>query len=157
MFNQPGSFGNFFDLIRSRKVCLENAYMADRSTVRGTIRVQNLCMNKKVSVRYTTNEWIRSADLEAEYVPSSGGGNDGFSDQFSFKLSTAPLAVGQKIQFCLRYEPLDHGSTEFWDSALVICMRSALRIKAKLASSRKSARNQSSYAHGRDNNMIPVP
>ena len=86
-----------------------------RSTVRGTIRVQNLCMNKKVSVRYTTNEWIRSADLEAEYVPSSSGGNDGFSDQFSFKLSTAPLAVGQKIQFCLRYEPLDHGS-EFWDN-----------------------------------------
>ena len=82
--------------------------------MRGTIRVQNLCMNKKVSVRYTTNEWIRSADLEAEYVPSSGG-NDGFSDQFSFKLSTAPLAVGQKIQFCLRYEPLDHGS-EFWDN-----------------------------------------
>ena len=76
---------------------------------------QNLCMNKKVSVRYTTNEWIRSADLEAEYVPSSSGGNDGFSDQFSFKLSTAPLAVGQKIQFCLRYEPLDHGS-EFWDN-----------------------------------------
>ena len=97
MFNQPGSFGNFFDLIRSRKVCLENAYMADRSTVRGTVRVQNLCMNKKVSVRYTTNNWMRTADLEAAYVPTPSGG-DGFSDQFSFKLSTAPLAVGQKIQ-----------------------------------------------------------
>ena len=33
MFNQPGSFGNFFDLIRSRKVCLENAYMADRDAI----------------------------------------------------------------------------------------------------------------------------
>ena len=118
MFNQPGSFGNFYDLIRSKKVCLENAYMADRSTVRGTVRVQNLCMNKKVSVRYTTNNWMRTADLEAEYVPttsSGGGGGDGFSDQFSFKLSTAPLAVGQKIQFCLRYEPLDHGG-DFWDN-----------------------------------------
>ena len=89
--------------------------MADRSTVRGTIRVQNLCMNKKVSVRYTTNNWMRAADLEAEYVLPSSAGSDGFSDQFSFKLSTAPLAVGQKIQFCLRYEPLDHGG-EFWDN-----------------------------------------
>ena len=116
MFNQPGSFGNFYDLIRSKKVCLENAYMADRSTVRGTVRVQNLCMNKKVSVRYTTNNWMRTADLEAEYVAaSSSSGGDGFSDQFSFKLSTAPLAVGQKIQFCLRYEPLDRGG-EFWDN-----------------------------------------
>ena len=33
MFNQPGSFGNFFDLIRSKKVCLENAYMADRDPI----------------------------------------------------------------------------------------------------------------------------
>ena len=116
MFNQPGSFVNFYDLIRSRKVCLENAYMADRSTVRGTIRVQNLCMNKKVTVRYTTNNWMRSSDLEAAYVhAAASGGADGFSDQFSFKLSTAPLAVGQRIQFCLRYEPMDHGG-EFWDN-----------------------------------------
>ncbi len=113
MFNQPGSFGNFFDLIRSRKICLENAYMPDRSTVRGTVRVQNLSFGKRVTIRYTTNEWLRSTDVGAAYV--AGGSADGFSDQFSFKLSTAPLAVGNKIQFCLRYETLDHGG-EYWDN-----------------------------------------
>jgi hypothetical protein len=92
--------------------------MSDRSTVMGTLRVQNLSFAKRVSVRYTTTDWLRCTDLEAEYTPDTGGAADinGFADQFSFKLTIAPLAVGKKIQFCLRYEPLCDGGGEYWDN-----------------------------------------
>lgn len=111
MFSQPGGFANFFDLLNTKKVCLENAYMANKSAVQGTIRVQNLSFQKKVLLRYTTNEWVTSADIEATYID---GSCDGFSDKFTFYLGTAtPLLVGQRIQFCLCYQT---GVAEFWDN-----------------------------------------
>ncbi|TRY61573.1 hypothetical protein TCAL_02126 [Tigriopus californicus] len=111
MFSQPGGFANFFDLLNTKKVCLENAYMANKSAIQGTIRVQNLSFQKKVLLRYTTNEWVTSSDLEATYID---GSCDGFSDKFTFHLGTAaPLLVGQRIQFCLCYQT---GAEEFWDN-----------------------------------------
>ena len=111
MFNQPGGFANFFDLIHSKKVCLENAYMADKCSIKGTVRVQNISFHKRVLLRYTTNEWVRSFDLEAKYLD---GSCDGFSDKFTFLLTLgSPLTVGQRIQFCIRYE-VENG--EHWDN-----------------------------------------
>ena len=111
MFNQPGGFANFFDLIHTKKVCLENAYMADKCSIKGTIRVQNIHFQKKVTLKYTTNEWIRSFDLETKYLD---GSCDGFSDKFTFYLSLgSPLAVGQRVQFCIRYLA---GEDEHWDN-----------------------------------------
>ena len=65
MFNQPGGFPNFFDLLRDKKVCLENAYMSDPRSLKGTIRVHNVSFHKSVTIRYTTNEWMDTTDLEA--------------------------------------------------------------------------------------------
>lgn len=111
MFNQPGGFANFFDLLRVRKVCLENAYMVDASSIKGTVRVQNIAFHKRVVLRYTTTEWMRSADVETEYLK---GSCDGFSDKFNFSLNVSPpLGVGQRLQFCLRYHA---NEDEHWDS-----------------------------------------
>ena len=113
MFNQPGSFANFFDLLRSKKVCLENAYMADSSkSIRGTVRVQNLSFSKRVVVRYTTNDWAKSTDLEATYL---AGSCDGFSDKFTFCVTVLfALNVGQRFQFCLQF--LAEDGQEYWDN-----------------------------------------
>jgi len=110
MFNQPGGFANFFDLLRERKVCLENAFMSDCKSVRGTIRVQNVGFHKSVSLMYTTNEWARQTELEAEYLQ---GSCDGYSDKFTFFLSVAQPSVGQRLQFCIRYTVNDQ---KYWDN-----------------------------------------
>jgi protein phosphatase 1 regulatory subunit 3A/B/C/D/E len=110
MFNQPGGMANFFDILSSKKVCLENAFMSNRFSVRGTIRVQNIGFEKGVTVRYTTNEWITYTDLKADYLQ---GSCDGFSDKFTFDLTAPSLCVGQRLLFCLRYVT---NCGEFWDN-----------------------------------------
>ncbi len=114
MFSQPGGFPNFFDLLRDKKVCLENAYMGESaSSVRGTIRVQNVGFHKRVSLLYTTNEWLTQSEMDAHYMQ---GSCDGFSDKFTFDLRLASsMAVGQRLQFCLRYEV---NGEKFWDNNL---------------------------------------
>jgi protein phosphatase 1 regulatory subunit 3A/B/C/D/E len=69
MFQQPGSFANFFDLLRDNKVMLENAYVSavDQRLVRTAIRVVNLDFHKTVSVRVSTDEWRTATDVPAEY------------------------------------------------------------------------------------------
>ena len=110
MFNQPGGSPSFFDVVREKKICLENAYMANEREIKGTIRVQNISFEKKVIVRYSVNEWIKSEDVEAEY---KDGSCDGFSDKFTFLVKLPALTVGQRVQFCLRFIA---GGQEFWDN-----------------------------------------
>ncbi len=111
MFSQPGGFPNFFDLIRDKRVCLENAYMSDPGSVKGTVRVQNVGFHKRVSLLYTTNEWLTQSEVDAEYMQ---GSCDGFSDKFTFHLRPqSGLSVGQRLQFCLRYEV---NGEKFWDN-----------------------------------------
>eukprot|EP00095_Tigriopus_kingsejongensis_P012276 maker-scaffold577_size191314-snap-gene-0.36 protein:Tk12276 transcript:maker-scaffold577_size191314-snap-gene-0.36-mRNA-1 annotation:"PREDICTED: uncharacterized protein LOC100878232" len=111
MFNQPGGFANFFDLLNTKKVCLENAFMGHKAVIQGTIRVQNISFHKKVTIRFTMNEWISSADCEAVYM---NGSCDGFSDKFTFNLlPTTPPSVGQRIQFCIQYQT---DVEEYWDN-----------------------------------------
>ncbi len=111
-FSHPGSFPNFFDLLNSKKVCLESAHAnGARCSVSGTVRVRNLGFAKRVTVLYTTTEWMQRAEAEAEYMD---GSCDGFSDRFSFSLALpSALAAGQRLQFCLRYEV---NGEEFWDN-----------------------------------------
>ncbi len=113
MFNQPGAFPNFFDLLRDRKVCLENAHMAGggHKSVTGVVRVQNLGFHKVVALKYTINEWITSDEQQATYIQ---GSCDGFSDKFTFAVAADRLQVGQRLQFCVRY--LANNCEEYWDN-----------------------------------------
>lgn len=110
LFRQPGCFPNFFDLLRDRKVCLEDAFMVDSYSLKGTIRVQNIGFHKRVALRYTINDWASHTDMEAQYMQ---GSCDGFSDKFTFHLMTGPLKVGQRVQFCIKYTVC---GTDFWDN-----------------------------------------
>lgn len=110
MFNQPGGASNFFEVLQSRKVCLENAFMVDGDSISGVVRVQNLDFRKSVTVRWTVNNWLTHNDVLATYVT---GSSDGFTDKFSFRLSPGQLDVGSKVQFCMQF---NCAGTQFWDS-----------------------------------------
>ena len=112
LFNQPSSSTSFFNTLRDRKVCLESAYMGDLKTVRGTARVVNLDFNKKVVVRYTTDDWQTTSDVDGVYM---NGSCDGFSDKFVFSIDYSNISgmVGKRLQFCIKFEC---AGNEYWDS-----------------------------------------
>ncbi|XP_011155438.1 glycogen-binding subunit 76A [Solenopsis invicta] len=103
LFQQPGGLSNFLDIVRERKVCLENVVIQDPVTLalQGTVRVINLDFHKSVHVRYSLNSWRNFSDLQATYVPNSC---DGFSDKFSFILYCHTLLVGQRLEFAVRFQ-----------------------------------------------------
>ncbi|XP_053970999.1 glycogen-binding subunit 76A isoform X1 [Hylaeus volcanicus] len=112
LFQQPGGQANFLDLVRERRVCLENALVQDPVSfcIQGTVRVINLDFHKSVHIRYTLNSWRNFSDLQATYVPNSC---DGFSDKFAFVLYCHTLAVGQRLEFAVRFQCKGE---QYWDN-----------------------------------------
>ncbi|XP_011642221.1 glycogen-binding subunit 76A isoform X2 [Pogonomyrmex barbatus] len=112
LFQQPGGMSNFLDMVRERRVCLENVIVQDPITlaIQGTVRVINLDFHKSVHVRYTLNSWRNFSDLQATYVPNSC---DGFSDKFSFILYCHTLLVGQRVEFAVRFQCK---GAQYWDN-----------------------------------------
>ncbi|KOX77482.1 Glycogen-binding subunit 76A [Melipona quadrifasciata] len=112
LFEQPGGQPNFLDLVRERRVCLENVLVQDPLTlcIHGTVRVINLDFHKSVHIRYTLNSWRNFSDLQAIYVPNSC---DGFSDKFSFVLYCHTLPVGQRLEFAVRFQCKGE---QYWDN-----------------------------------------
>lgn len=90
--------------VLEKKIELENLeLLPGTTTLRGVIRVLNLCLDKMVYVRTSLDSWRSHFDLLAEYVPES---HDGEMDCFSFKLTLVPPfgEEGARVDFCLRYE-----------------------------------------------------
>lgn len=112
LFQQPGGMANFLDMVRERRVCLENVLVQDPVTlaIQGTVRVINLDFHKSVHIRYTLNSWRNFSDLQATYVPNSC---DGFSDKFTFILYCHTLLVGQRLEFAVRFQCK---GTQHWDN-----------------------------------------
>ncbi|KAM4712371.1 LOW QUALITY PROTEIN: protein phosphatase 1 regulatory subunit 3A [Anableps anableps] len=73
------------------------------TTLRGIIRVVNLCYSKTVFARVTLDHWSSYFDLLAEYVP---GSSDRKTDRFTFRYTVVPPfeKEGTRVEFCLRYE-----------------------------------------------------
>ncbi|CAK9796789.1 Glycogen-binding subunit 76A [Anthophora quadrimaculata] len=112
LFQQPGGLPNFLDLVRERRVCLENVLVQDPISlcIQGTVRVINLDFHKSVHIRYTQNSWRNFSDLQATYVLNSC---DGFSDKFSFVLYCHTLPVGQRLEFAVRFQCKGE---QYWDN-----------------------------------------
>ncbi|XP_050445601.1 glycogen-binding subunit 76A isoform X2 [Cataglyphis hispanica] len=112
LFQQPGGAANFLDVVRERRVCLENVLVQDPVTlaIQGTVRVINLDFHKSVHIRYTLNSWRNFSDLQATYVPNSC---DGFSDKFTFILYCHTLLVGQRLEFAVRFQCK---GAQYWDN-----------------------------------------
>lgn len=105
--------GEELDLrVHEKKIELENLeLLPGTTTIRGVIRVLNLCFDKMVFVRTSLDSWRSHFDLLAEYV----GSHNGEVDCFSFKLTLVPPfgEKGARVDFCLRYET---STGTFWDN-----------------------------------------
>ncbi|KAF5904026.1 protein phosphatase 1 regulatory subunit 3A, partial [Clarias magur] len=90
--------------VNEEKVVLESLeLLPGTTTLKGTVRVMNLCFDKLVYIRTSLDCWSSHFDLLAEYVPES---SDGVTDCFSFKLTLVPPfgEQGARVDFCIRYE-----------------------------------------------------
>ncbi|OTF69885.1 phosphatase 1 regulatory subunit 3C-like protein, partial [Euroglyphus maynei] len=93
LFVQPSSDPlNFMERVRANKICLENCLLSGPTgsnhvfKINCIVRVLNVCFQKQVILRYTTNEWLTWTEVPATYVPNS---NDGFSDKFAINFEMA--------------------------------------------------------------------
>ncbi|XP_016303048.1 uncharacterized protein LOC107658872 isoform X1 [Sinocyclocheilus anshuiensis] len=104
LFNVPALHQDMEVRLQQQKLELERIELLSGSTtIRGIVRVLNLCFHKAVYIRVTLDGWQSHFDLMAEYMP---GSSDGETDCFSFHLVlTPPFQVeGLRVEFCLRYE-----------------------------------------------------
>jgi protein phosphatase 1 regulatory subunit 3A/B/C/D/E len=92
-FQQPCcQYQQFRDKVEHYFVSLENVLVyAER--VCGTIKVKNICFQKRVFVRYTQDKWANFTDVPARYVPNSGS----LFDQFAFEFDV-PLVQQKKLE-----------------------------------------------------------
>jgi len=113
-FVQPASdYMAFRDKIDKCNVSLENVILRDYNVL-GTIKVKNICFDKRVFLRLTKDNWCSSQDIEAKYVQPFGGNLVHNFDTFSFEFDIDPQKdANRPLLFAVCYEA---GSSQFWDN-----------------------------------------
>ncbi|XP_072309604.1 uncharacterized protein [Eucyclogobius newberryi] len=104
LFTVPPTPAELEAKVREQRVELESIELLPKTTtIRGHVRVLNLCYSKQVYVRMTLDGWRSHFDLLAEYVP---GSSDRKTDRFTFQYALIPPfdKLGTRVEFCLRYE-----------------------------------------------------
>ncbi|XP_056595107.1 protein phosphatase 1 regulatory subunit 3A isoform X2 [Triplophysa dalaica] len=147
--------------VLEKKIELENLeLLPGTTTLRGVIRVLNLCLDKMVYVRTSLDSWRSHFDLLAEYVQ---GSHDGEMDCFSFKLTLVPPfgEEGARVDFCLRYET---SLGTFWANnngnnfAMYCCEKTKEKPQNESESRRKSCiRGSSSNVSALTTNNMEYP
>ncbi|XP_056280984.1 protein phosphatase 1 regulatory subunit 3A [Pseudoliparis swirei] len=104
LFTVPSSPEELHQRLQKQMVELENIeLLPGTSTLRGTVRVVNLCYSKSVCARISMDRWTNYFDLYADYLP---GSSDWETDRFTFKYTLVPPFErgGTRVEICLRYE-----------------------------------------------------
>ncbi|XP_068611269.1 uncharacterized protein [Brachionichthys hirsutus] len=104
LFTVPSSSEELDQRLQAQMVELESiGFLPGTSTIRGVVRVVNLCYSKAVYIRMSSDRWQSYFDLSAEYVP---GSSDGKTDRFAFRHNLAPpfQEDGTRVELCLRYD-----------------------------------------------------
>ncbi|XP_034718913.1 uncharacterized protein ppp1r3aa [Etheostoma cragini] len=104
LFIVPSSPEELEQRLQAQMVELESIeLLPGTTTLRGIIRVVNLCFTKSVYVRMSLDRWTSYFELLAEYVP---GSSDRKTDRFTFKYTLVPPSESEEIrvEVCLRYE-----------------------------------------------------
>lgn len=104
LFAAPSTPEELDQRLQAQMIELESIeLLPGTTTLRGTIRVVNLCYTKFVYARISLDRWNSYFDLLAEYVP---GSSDRRTDSFTFKYTLVPPfeREGTRVEFCLRYE-----------------------------------------------------
>lgn len=113
-FGQPASdYLAFREKIEKNSVSLENVILRDYNIL-GTIKVKNICFDKKVFARCTFDSWETSQDIEAKYVSPPGDKSGHSVDTFSFDFDIPTnFDMDKRIMFCICFST---PTGEFWDN-----------------------------------------
>ncbi|XP_025961106.1 protein phosphatase 1 regulatory subunit 3D [Dromaius novaehollandiae] len=114
-FQQPADCTDFSARLQEQQVCLERVTSSDLG-LSGTIQVCNIAFEKKVSVRYTFNQWKSVHEVCAHWhnsIPEKNG--QAQVDVFTFFLPVPPflLHLCSVVQFAARYQV---NGQEYWDN-----------------------------------------
>lgn len=104
LFTVPSTPEELDQRLEAQMIELESIeLLPGTTTLRGIIRVVNLCYTKFVYARISLDHWNSYFDLLAVYVP---GSSDRKTDRFTFKYTLVPPfgREGTRVEFCLRYE-----------------------------------------------------
>ncbi|PKK25173.1 protein phosphatase 1, regulatory subunit 3D [Columba livia] len=114
-FQQPADCMDFSSRLQEQQVCLERVTSSDLG-LSGTIHVCNVAFEKRVSVRYTFNQWKSLHEVCAHWHRSISekNGQDQV-DVFTFFLPVPPflLQLCSVVQFAARYQV---NGQEYWDN-----------------------------------------
>ncbi|XP_009082142.1 PREDICTED: protein phosphatase 1 regulatory subunit 3D-like [Acanthisitta chloris] len=114
-FQQPADCVDFSSRLQEQLVCLERVTSSDLG-LSGTIHVCNVAFEKRVSVRYTFNQWESLHEVCARWhrsIPEKNGQEQ--VDVFTFFLPVPPflLQLSSLVQFAARYQV---NGQEYWDN-----------------------------------------
>lgn len=104
LFTVPSSPEELDQRLQAQMVELESIeLLPGTTTVRGIIRVVNLCYSKSVYARMSLDHWKSYFDLAAEYVP---GSSDRKTDRFTFNYTLVPPFEKERteVELCLCYD-----------------------------------------------------
>lgn len=114
LFNQPASnYLEFRKRLEDSNVSLENVIVkTNENDLTGTVKVKNICFEKSVIVRSTTNNWSSHRDINCSFVDNNTSSSVTIIyDTFSFKI---PLCDNNdNIQFCVCFKS---AQGEYWDN-----------------------------------------
>jgi len=134
-FEQPGLNATFYRDLDTSRILLETIH-ANHHILEGIVRVVNFAANKKVSLRYTFDDWKTHADKECDYIKSLNF-NHVHTDQFKFEFELNESMFERlleenkylnstnepffKVQFALCYDTFhDEARTDradtYWDN-----------------------------------------
>ncbi|CAG2105889.1 unnamed protein product [Medioppia subpectinata] len=114
----------FADRLHRQSVCLHSVSTTGAdNTVYGLIAVRNHTYAKRVSVRYSRDDWCSAADTVADYSHTSCGADmftfaiDCKPQEFTHEMTTGAQPVGpfnQRLHFVCRYET--GTGDQYWDN-----------------------------------------
>ena len=134
-FEQPNLKPNFYQRLKEKNAILESIH-ANHNVLEGTVRVQNISYHKKISLRYTFDEWKTHNDLKCDFNVSFNYEHV-LTDQFKFSFEITEGLFAKlleenkyinstsspffKVQFAVCYETFNDEAQQetietYWDN-----------------------------------------
>lgn len=110
----PDFHKNMLPDLGSRDVCLESLEIAaDSKSLKGTALLRNLAFEKRLSVRFTFDDWQTVSEVTGEWQATLNGGQ---IDRWSFRIKLDDMLArieDKKLYLALKYQV---AGQEIWDS-----------------------------------------
>lgn len=117
-FAQPASdYIEFRHRLDTQNVCLENVLIKENEAqIFGTVKVANVCFEKTVFVRSSSDDWTNHEDTPCSYVPNTLPSPVAASayvlyDTFTFNMNLPKES--KRLEFCICFKSND---AEYWDN-----------------------------------------